>query len=170
MELLSSASWCLLLSRVCDVKFFLIIISLFEAILFFNLFFTKIWKIFFFASLQVGDDFMVYLLKNTSIFLPAPQRKHHQVGGPPINRRCFDMLKSSSEFDCQHRSLHDRGNKKCLSTYCDFSEHTICSQRCKPRHLTDHNSLQFGFQLQMLLTNNQRLFFAMQWNVNQNIS
>ncbi|KAG2372480.1 Telomerase reverse transcriptase [Vigna angularis] len=64
VELLSSASWSLLLSRV-------------------------------------GDDFMIYLLRNTSIFLPAPLGNHHQVGGPPISRLCFDMLKGSPKFDYQ---------------------------------------------------------------------
>ncbi|XP_057456019.1 telomerase reverse transcriptase [Lotus japonicus] len=98
VELLSSASWCLLLSRV-------------------------------------GDDFMVYLLKNTSIFLPAPQRKHHQVGGPPINRRCFDMLKSSSEFDCQHRSLHDRGVQKRKRTHVDDA--TVKKQKCHVSYSTN---------------------------------
>ncbi|XP_022636924.1 telomerase reverse transcriptase isoform X2 [Vigna radiata var. radiata] len=64
VELLSSASWSLLLSRV-------------------------------------GDNFMIYLLRNTSIFLPAPLGNHHQVGGPPISRLCFDMLKGSPRFGYQ---------------------------------------------------------------------
>ncbi|KAK8469216.1 hypothetical protein PHAVU_005G021500 [Phaseolus vulgaris] len=64
VELLSSASWCLLLSRV-------------------------------------GDDFMIYLLRNTSIFLATPLGKHHQVGGPPISRLCFDMLTGSRRFGYQ---------------------------------------------------------------------
>ncbi|QCD95571.1 telomerase reverse transcriptase [Vigna unguiculata] len=64
VELLSSASWSLLLSRV-------------------------------------GDDFMIYLLRNTSIFLPASLGNHHQVGGPPISRLCFDMLKGSPKFGYQ---------------------------------------------------------------------
>ncbi|KAJ1381436.1 Telomerase reverse transcriptase [Sesbania bispinosa] len=75
VELLSGASWCLLLSRV-------------------------------------GDDFMVYLLRNTSIFLPAPHGKHHQVGGPPISPLCFDMLKNLSKFNYQHPSLHKCGAQK----------------------------------------------------------
>ncbi|KAH9706955.1 Telomerase reverse transcriptase [Citrus sinensis] len=37
---------------------------------------------------QVGDDLMVYLLKHSSIFLPLPHKKHHQVAGPPINDIC----------------------------------------------------------------------------------
>ncbi|XP_027190642.1 telomerase reverse transcriptase isoform X3 [Cicer arietinum] len=76
VELLSCASWCLLLSRV-------------------------------------GDDFMVYLLKNTSIFLPASHGKHYQVGGSPISRLCFDMFKKcSSKIDTQQPSLHKRGAQK----------------------------------------------------------
>lgn len=60
--------------------------------------------------MQVGDYFMFYLLRNTSVFLPAPHGKHHQVGGPPINDLCFKMLKGSSKFCYQNN-----GNKKCLS-------------------------------------------------------
>ncbi|MED6133771.1 hypothetical protein PIB30_031322 [Stylosanthes scabra] len=51
---------------------------------------------------RVGHDLMVYLLKNTSIFLPAPHGKHFQVGGPPINELCFEILKRSSESGSQH--------------------------------------------------------------------
>ncbi|XP_019465214.1 PREDICTED: telomerase reverse transcriptase isoform X2 [Lupinus angustifolius] len=75
VELLSCASWCLLLSRV-------------------------------------GDDLMVYLLRNTSIFLPAPRGKHHQVGGPPINHLCFNMLKCSSKSGNQNPSLDKCGGQK----------------------------------------------------------
>ncbi|KAJ4710390.1 Telomerase reverse transcriptase [Melia azedarach] len=32
---------------------------------------------------RVGDDVMIYLLKYSSIFLPLPYKKHHQVAGPP---------------------------------------------------------------------------------------
>jgi len=58
--------------------------------------------------MQVGDDFMIYLLRNTSIFLPASLGNHHQVGGPPISRLCFDMLKGSPKFGYQTY-------RKCLS-------------------------------------------------------
>ncbi|KAL2616729.1 hypothetical protein AAZX31_08G154700 [Glycine max] len=71
VELLSCASWCLLLSRV-------------------------------------GDYFMFYLLRNTSVFLPAPHGKHHQVGGPPINDLCFKMLKGSSKFCYQNNGEQKR--------------------------------------------------------------
>lgn len=37
---------------------------------------------------RVGDALMVYLLRNTSIFMPLPQRNHHQVAGFPINDLC----------------------------------------------------------------------------------
>lgn len=86
--------------------------------------------------MQVGDDFMVYLLKNTSIFLPASHGKHYQVGGPPISRLCFDMLnKCSSKFDIQHSSLHKCGNKNPSSMiFCDLSKHYALSLR-KDMHL-----------------------------------
>nr|AXY54923.1 telomerase reverse transcriptase [Ammopiptanthus mongolicus] len=91
VELLSCASWCLLLSRV-------------------------------------GDDLMVYLLRNTSIFLPAPLGKHHQVGGPPINRLCFEMLKCSSKFDNQHLSLYKCGAQKRKRS--DVDDLTTKRQKC----------------------------------------
>ncbi|XP_057499011.1 telomerase reverse transcriptase isoform X2 [Actinidia eriantha] len=38
---------------------------------------------------RVGDGVMVYLLKYTSIFLPLPRNKHHQVAGFPVSDFCF---------------------------------------------------------------------------------
>ncbi|CAI8600655.1 unnamed protein product [Vicia faba] len=92
VNLLSCASWCLLLSRV-------------------------------------GDDFMVYLLKNTSIFLPASHGKHYQVGGPPISRLCFDMLKKcSSKFDHQHSSLYKCEARK-RKRFADVDDTTLQKQK-----------------------------------------
>ncbi|MED6208226.1 hypothetical protein PIB30_043141 [Stylosanthes scabra] len=61
---------------------------------------------------RVGHDLMIYLLKNTSIFLPAPHGKHFQVGGPPINELCFEILKRLSESGSQHPSVHKWGENK----------------------------------------------------------
>ncbi|KAG4382061.1 hypothetical protein GLYMA_15G274000v4 [Glycine max] len=90
VELLSCASWCLLLSRV-------------------------------------GDYFMFYLLRNTSIFLPAPRGKHNQVAGPPISDLCFEMLMGSSKFHHQKYGEQKRERadaddlpvkkQKCYSSY-----------------------------------------------------
>ncbi|WMV10845.1 hypothetical protein MTR67_004230 [Solanum verrucosum] len=38
---------------------------------------------------RIGDVLMVYLLKNTSIFLWLPRNKHHQVAGFPISDLCL---------------------------------------------------------------------------------
>ncbi|KAM7262138.1 hypothetical protein ACFE04_021215 [Oxalis oulophora] len=35
---------------------------------------------------RVGDSTMVYLLRNSSIFLPLSNKKHHQVAGSPISK------------------------------------------------------------------------------------
>ncbi|CAI8596170.1 unnamed protein product [Vicia faba] len=78
---------------------------------------------------RVGDDFMVYLLKNTSIFLPASHGKHYQVGGPPISRLCFDMLKKcSSKFDHQHSSLHKCEARK-RKRSADVDDTTVQKQK-----------------------------------------
>ncbi|WVY99367.1 hypothetical protein V8G54_025437 [Vigna mungo] len=67
VELLSSASWSLLLSRV-------------------------------------GDDFMIYLLRNTSIFLPAPLGNHHQVGGEQKRKRT-----DADDLPVEKRKCHISG-------------------------------------------------------------
>ncbi|KAF7844376.1 telomerase reverse transcriptase [Senna tora] len=54
---------------------------------------------------RVGDDMMVYILRNTSIFLPVPRRKHHQVAGPPVSGLCFKMSNCLSNLDSRHSSL-----------------------------------------------------------------
>lgn len=50
--------------------------------------------------MQVGDDVMVYLLKFSSIFLPIPRQKHHQVAGPPINDLCHKSSKVTAKSQC----------------------------------------------------------------------
>ncbi|KAK7243572.1 hypothetical protein RIF29_38375 [Crotalaria pallida] len=98
VELLSCASWCLLLSRV-------------------------------------GENLMVYLLRNTSIFLPAPHGKHHQVGGPPINHLCFEIFKCSSKFDNQHPSLYKCGGQK--RKRADADDLTMERQKCHISYITN---------------------------------
>ncbi|KAK7323478.1 hypothetical protein VNO77_26952 [Canavalia gladiata] len=110
LELLSCASWCLLLSRV-------------------------------------GDDFMIYLLRNTSIFLPAPHGKHHQVGGPSISRLCFDMFKCSSKFGHQHPSLHKYGAGK--RKRAEVDDLTVEKQKC---HISCSTNSSLGFSSSLGLT------------------
>jgi hypothetical protein len=38
---------------------------------------------------RVGDEFMNYLLKYSSMFLPLPRQQHQQVTGPPITDFVF---------------------------------------------------------------------------------
>jgi len=38
---------------------------------------------------RVGDEFMNYLLKYSSMFLPLPRQQHQQVAGPPITDLVF---------------------------------------------------------------------------------
>ncbi|XP_061352944.1 telomerase reverse transcriptase [Gastrolobium bilobum] len=87
---------------------------------------------------RVGDDFMVYLLRFTSIFLPAPHGKHHQVGGPPISRLCFDMLKCSSKFE--HPSLYKCGAQK--RKRADVDDLTVENQKC---HISSSTNGPVGF-------------------------
>ncbi|XP_020233652.1 telomerase reverse transcriptase [Cajanus cajan] len=110
VELLSCASWCLLLSRV-------------------------------------GDDFMVYLLRNTSIFLPVPHGKHHQVGGPLISRVCFDKLKCQPKFhyqnDSQKRKRADADDLTVEKLKCHISHSTNGSLGFSSNvGLTDKSSMQ----------------------------
>ncbi|KAI9101444.1 hypothetical protein K1719_023926 [Acacia pycnantha] len=54
---------------------------------------------------RVGDDLMIYLLRNTSIFLPVSHMKYRQVAGPSVTSLCFKMSKCSSKFDSRTNSL-----------------------------------------------------------------
>ncbi|KAK4256365.1 hypothetical protein QN277_009241 [Acacia crassicarpa] len=54
---------------------------------------------------RVGDDLMIYLLRNTSIFLPVSHMKYHQVAGPSVTGLCFKMSRCSSKFDSRMNSL-----------------------------------------------------------------
>ncbi|KAH9706962.1 Telomerase reverse transcriptase [Citrus sinensis] len=61
---------------------------------------------------QVGDDLMVYLLKHSSIFLPLPHKKHHQVAGPPINDICRKLSNQTANSHCRSPSLVPFGPRK----------------------------------------------------------
>ncbi|KAL1346310.1 hypothetical protein HN51_019996 [Arachis hypogaea] len=87
---------------------------------------------------RVGHDLMIYLLNNTSIFLPAPRGKHYQVGGPPINEKCFEMLKCSSKSGYQHPSVHKCGaNKRKRSESDDVGNLTCKQQKSHISYSTD---------------------------------
>ena len=60
--------------------------------------------------MQVGDDVMFYLLNYTSIFLPVPYKKHHQVTGSPISDLCLELSKRKLESQYHHTSLDHCGN------------------------------------------------------------
>ncbi|KAH9771493.1 Telomerase reverse transcriptase [Citrus sinensis] len=61
---------------------------------------------------QVGDDLMVYLLKHSSIFLPLPHKKHHQVAGPPINDICRKLSNQTANSHCRSPSFVPFGPRK----------------------------------------------------------
>ncbi|CAI9769450.1 unnamed protein product [Fraxinus pennsylvanica] len=54
---------------------------------------------------RVGDTLMVYLLKYTSVFLPLPRKKHHQVAGFPISDLCLKIPRHMPDSEIQHHSL-----------------------------------------------------------------
>ncbi|XP_059649106.1 telomerase reverse transcriptase [Cornus florida] len=54
---------------------------------------------------RVGDAVMFHLLKNTSVFLPVPRKKHHQVAGSSISNLFFKFSKDGSESKYQHPSF-----------------------------------------------------------------
>ncbi|KAL3537415.1 hypothetical protein ACH5RR_000781 [Cinchona calisaya] len=60
---------------------------------------------------RVGDILMVYLLRHTLIFLPLPQRKHHQVAGFPISD-LFSKNASNSKFQYPSKFHHGSGKKR----------------------------------------------------------
>ncbi|KAH9771490.1 Telomerase reverse transcriptase [Citrus sinensis] len=60
----------------------------------------------------VGDDLMVYLLKHSSIFLPLPHKKHHQVAGPPINDICRKLSNQTANSHCRSPSFVPFGPRK----------------------------------------------------------
>ncbi|XP_027343791.1 telomerase reverse transcriptase [Abrus precatorius] len=103
---------------------------------------------------RVGDDFMVYLLRNTSIFLPVPHGKHHQVGGPPISRLCFDMLKCLPKFGYQHSSLHKCGAQK--RKRADVDDLPVEKQKCHISH-SNNSPLAFSSSLGLICQSSMQL-------------
>ncbi|KAH6796056.1 hypothetical protein C2S51_037042 [Perilla frutescens var. frutescens] len=56
---------------------------------------------------RVGDALMMYLLKYTSIFLPLPRKKYHQISGSPISN--LNSKFSGPKSRSQHHQLAHRG-------------------------------------------------------------
>ncbi|KAL0379886.1 UNVERIFIED_CONTAM: Telomerase reverse transcriptase [Sesamum angustifolium] len=61
---------------------------------------------------RVGDALMMYLLKYTSLFLPLPRKKHHQISGSPISDFCFKFSRRMPDFKSQHHPLVCNGSRK----------------------------------------------------------
>ncbi|XP_049368795.1 telomerase reverse transcriptase [Solanum verrucosum] len=61
---------------------------------------------------RIGDVLMVYLLKNTSIFLWLPRNKHHQVAGFPISDLCLKSQVHISVTTYKPSLLHPESRKK----------------------------------------------------------
>uniref|UniRef100_A0A3Q7EJC6 Telomerase reverse transcriptase n=1 Tax=Solanum lycopersicum TaxID=4081 RepID=A0A3Q7EJC6_SOLLC len=61
---------------------------------------------------RIGDVLMVYLLKNTSIFLRLPRNKYHQVAGFPISDICLKSQLHISATTYKPTLLHPESRKK----------------------------------------------------------
>ncbi|XP_024175568.1 telomerase reverse transcriptase [Rosa chinensis] len=61
---------------------------------------------------RVGDGIMVYLLKNASVFLRIPDKKHQQVTGPPISDLCRKRFYCTPNSQRQPSSLAPCGPRK----------------------------------------------------------
>ncbi|KAJ7949160.1 Telomerase reverse transcriptase [Quillaja saponaria] len=88
---------------------------------------------------RVGDDFMVYLLKYTSIFLPLPCKKYHQVAGPPINDLCPKLFKPSTKSEDQLPSLVPCGPRKKRKRIDDINLITERQKRCSSLNFNGEN-------------------------------
>ncbi|KAH9771488.1 Telomerase reverse transcriptase [Citrus sinensis] len=99
---------------------------------------------------QVGDDLMVYLLKHSSIFLPLPHKKHHQVAGPPINDICrprkkrkrVDNVSPISERQPANSSV--RESEKTSSINCVGCNGKSCLRPFSEPSLYSHGQLIFS--------------------------
>ncbi|KAH9771481.1 Telomerase reverse transcriptase [Citrus sinensis] len=98
----------------------------------------------------VGDDLMVYLLKHSSIFLPLPHKKHHQVAGPPINDICrprkkrkrVDNVSPISERQPANSSV--RESEKTSSINCVGCNGKSCLRPFSEPSLYSHGQLIFS--------------------------
>lgn len=70
---------------------------------------------FFLPEMQVGDVVMVYLLKCTSIFVPLPRKKHHQVAGYSMSELCFKSQKQKQKPESLSHSLVLLGKMELIS-------------------------------------------------------
>ncbi|XP_073129217.1 telomerase reverse transcriptase isoform X2 [Henckelia pumila] len=61
---------------------------------------------------RVGDALMMYLLKYTSLFLPLPRHKHHQIIGFPISELNLKLSRSMPESKSHNHPLTYRGKKR----------------------------------------------------------
>ncbi|KAJ8762959.1 hypothetical protein K2173_023088 [Erythroxylum novogranatense] len=61
---------------------------------------------------RVGDAIMIYLLKHTTIILPLPRKKYHQVAGPPICNLVLKSSKHTAKSEHQPPSLAQSGPLK----------------------------------------------------------
>lgn len=58
---------------------------------------------------QVGDSLMMYLLRYTSLFLPLPRNKHHQITGFPISDLCKKPSQCMPNSKVQHHPVENNG-------------------------------------------------------------
>ncbi|KAG6397896.1 hypothetical protein SASPL_139346 [Salvia splendens] len=63
---------------------------------------------------RVGDTLLVYLLKYTSIFLPLPQKKHHQICGCSIAKLFSNFPRGMPKSRAPHHPPEAKGGKTCM--------------------------------------------------------
>ncbi|XP_073027919.1 telomerase reverse transcriptase isoform X3 [Primulina eburnea] len=76
---------------------------------------------------RVGDALMMYLLKYTSIFLPLPRHKHHQIIGFPISELSLKLSSSLLESKSHNHPLTYCGKKR---KKADEDESIVGKQLC----------------------------------------
>ncbi|XP_065869948.1 telomerase reverse transcriptase [Euphorbia lathyris] len=81
---------------------------------------------------RVGDNVMLYLLKHTSIFLPLPPKKYHQVTGPPVTDLAFKLMKHAAQPESQDPSFITSGNRKKRSGISNANSRVDIQQHSTP--------------------------------------
>ncbi|XP_073313879.1 telomerase reverse transcriptase isoform X3 [Primulina huaijiensis] len=76
---------------------------------------------------RVGDALMMYLLKYTSLFLPLPRHKHHQIIGFPISDLSLKLSSSLPESKSHNHPLTYCGKKR---KKADEDESIVGKQLC----------------------------------------
>ncbi|XP_060217196.1 telomerase reverse transcriptase isoform X1 [Lycium barbarum] len=92
---------------------------------------------------RIGDVLMVYLLKNTSIFLRLPRNKHHQVAGVPISDLCLKSHLHISATTYKPSLLHPESRKKRRvdEVYSSTRKKTCIRKKCMMEKLSTETTV-----------------------------